>query len=236
MVAAVYVVGGETPDNRADLRYSLRSLVNAPVVDDVWVVGDVPAWFAGVKVPLEPLPDKFQNQRQSVERFVNLPGAPERFYLFNDDMFIVEPVHGPLPTVRNRAALSGWLKADGRRPNHWHRAVLSTAEWVSGRVEGDPPIYECHTPLLFDTRRLREAVNAYPAERPFAVGEMYPLAGCGGVGEAVGNAKCKGHDNLDHKLSLPMPYLSGNPDTWAGALGDLIRGMFPEPCKWEVVS
>lgn len=233
MVAAVYIVGGD--GDREDLRYSIRSLINAPCIDDVWVVGDVPAWFGGVRVPLDPLPEKFANQRQSVTRFVNLPGAPEAFYLLNDDMYVREPVAGDLPTCRNRHPLSRWTDVErNERPlNTWHRAVISTGEWTAEQTGTDPFVYECHTPLLFDTALLRDAVNRYPAGRPFAVGELYPIAGIGGAGEHCGNAKVKAHDSLEAKLANPMPYLSGNPDTWVGAFGDLIRRMFPHPSRYE---
>lgn len=236
MTAAVYIVGGPTADDRADLRHSLRSLANAPDVTEVWVVGDVPVWFKGVKMPLPPLADKFANQRQSLTTFVNFSGSPKRFYLFNDDMFITERVVGQLPTCRNRNPASRWLNAEreqGIRPNAWHRAVMATAGWMSERLGGDSLIYECHTPLLFDTARLRDLINAYPPDQPFAVGELYPGAGLGGDGEHCGNAKVKASDALDHKRSLPMPYISGNPDSWTGQLGDWIRDLFPHPSPFE---
>lgn len=234
MVAAVYVVGGSTNDDRNDLRHSLRSLRNAPDVTEVWVVGDVPAWFTGVKMPLVPLLEKFANQRQSLTCLVNYPGAPERFYLFNDDMFVTERVNGPLPTCRNKNRLSGWTDAERvqRKLNSWHRAVISTSEWAATQTGIDPWVYECHTPLLFDTSRLRDAINAYP-DQPFAVGELYPLAGAGGEGEHYGNAKCAANDRLEHKLALDMPFLSASPPTWDGALGDHIRALFPHPSKYE---
>jgi hypothetical protein len=235
MTAAVYVVGGPNTDDRDDLRHSLRSLTNAPEITEAWVVGDVPTWFAGVKVPLLPLPEKFANQRQSLTAFVNYPGAPESFYLFNDDMFITEHVVGPLPICRNKNPASRWLDAEknqGIRPNVWHKAVTSTASWMGERLGTDPLVYECHTPLLFDTARLRHLINAYP-DQPFAVGELYPGAGIGGEGKHCGNAKVKAADSLAHKQALPMPYISGNPDSWDGALGQWIRGRFDKPGRWE---
>lgn len=238
MTAAAYIVGGP-PDSpgRDELRYSLRSIeANAPDVTEAWVIGDVPDWFTGIRLPLEPQPEKFRNQRESITRFVNYPGAPPRFYLFNDDHFVTEHVAGQLPTCRNKNPASRWAQAeqdDGARLNGWHRTVQATAAWVADCTGTDPLIYESHTPLLFDTRRLKGYVNAYPIGQPFAVGELYPVAGAGGEGQHCGNAKVKAHDSLQAKLGNPMPYLSGNPDSWNGALGDYIRGLFPNPSRWE---
>src|SRR5690606_6266583 len=137
VTAGVWYVGGPDPDNRGELRHSLRSVAaNAPVITEAWVVGHVPAWFAGVKVPLEPLPDKFHNARQSIERFVHLPGAPAEFYLFNDDHYVTEPVTGHLPTCRLghvSEELDAWLGEGVRSSgNTFHKAIMQTAEWIGG--------------------------------------------------------------------------------------------------------
>lgn len=233
MTAAVWIVGGQ-PDapDRDELRHSLRSVAaNAPVITEAWIVGDVPDWFAGVRLPLEPKPTKFGNQFASIKALVNLPGAPETFWLMNDDMYVTEPVDGDLPTYRSKNRLSGWLRAEGRS-NGWHRAVAATAEWTAERTGQEPYIYEAHVPLRFRTAVLREVVNAYPDPDLFAVGEVYPIAGCGGEGVHAGNAKCK-TEALETKLGQPMPYLSGSPGSWNGALGEWVRAQWVEPCRWE---
>lgn len=236
MTAAVYVVGG--PGDREDLRYSLRSLSNAPCITEVWIVGDVPTWANPTRaLRVSPKPEKFENQRQSLEVFASTPDAPPQFYLFNDDMFIVEPVEGLLPTYRTLNPASSWPDAEckTRTLNKWHFAVMATAEWVGQRVNEDPWLYECHVPLLYDTATFRGLMDEYPKGRPFAAGELYPLAGIGGEGESVGNSKCANPDaqSLASKLSLRMPFLSCSPASWDGATGAYVRSAFPDPCKWE---
>lgn len=243
MTAAVWIVGGPSDDDRADLRYSLRSVAaNAPFITETWVVGDVPRWFAGVRMQLEPQSEKFANQRQSITRLANYPGAPAKFVLMNDDMFVIEPTDGVV-TSRYRNPLSTWaavhrdaVDREGAHPNDcWQCCIIDTAEWTAAQTGTDPWLYECHTPLLFDTGRLRDALNAYPADRRFVVGELYPVAGCGGDGEHLGNAKVKKNDHsvLAAKLGNPMPYLSCGPDSWHGVVGDHIRAQFTKPCQWE---
>jgi len=231
----VYIIGGETSDDRADLRHSLRTVEANLHIDyrDVWIVGDVPAWFRGRALPLAPQPEKFANQRASLTAYANHPDAAERMVIMNDDMFLTEPV-AELAICRCKNPLSAWTSAERetRKLNTWHRAVISTAEWVADGRD-DPYIYECHTPLPFWTDELRERLAEYPADRPFAVGEMYSLAGAGDVGEHRGNAKCARTDSLADKLANPMPYLSCSPDTWTGVVGDYIRPRFTTPSRWE---
>lgn len=237
----VYVVGGPTDDARDDLRHSLRSFAVNVTVDfrDVWVVGDVPEWFTGAKMPLVPHPDKFINQRRSLTAYVNAPGAADRFVLANDDMFVTEPVD-TLPTCRVLRPLSSWaqvhrdaLNAGAHPWDCWQCHIIDTADWTAQQTGTDPWLYECHTPLLFDTARLRDVINNYPQDRRFVVGEVYPIAGAGGPGEHCGNAKAKTDASFPEKLANPMPYLSASPDSWAGALGRYIRDLFPAPCRFE---
>lgn len=229
MTAAVYVLGGPDVDDRADFRHSLRSLAaNAPDITEVWGIGDVPDWFAGVSMPLPPRAEKFENQRQSLTRFTAYPGAPDRLVLMNDDMYLVEPVDGPLPTFH--LATANAFLAERNPHNTWVKAVTATAEWVGS---WDLPLYEAHVPLTFDTIALRDLLADYPADRPFAVGPTYCKTGAGGEGTDAGNAKCKVGDSLAEKLGLAMPYLSGNDESWAGAVGEFVRAMFGEPCRWE---
>lgn len=230
MTAAVYVVGGPTSDCRNDLRHSLRSLTNAPDITEVWCVGDIPTWFTGTRLPLEPKPEKFTNQRASLTAFVNYPGAPSRFYLFNDDHFVTDHVDGQLPTCHLGKARDFF---DVQARNSWHRAGLATAAWMEDIGHPDVLAYEAHTPLLFDTKRLASLLNAYPLGSPMLVGELYAASGAGGEGTDVGNAKVKPGDDLQAKLAQPMPYLSVNPQTWDGEAGDLVRSMFTTPCRWE---
>lgn len=237
MTAAVYIVGGPSVDDRSDLRHSLRSLAaNAPEIDEVWVVGDVPDWFRGVRLPLEPQREKYANQRASLTALANYPGAPERFWLMNDDMFVIEscetlPIHR-LGKVSEE--LDHWLGPGVRTSgNTWHKALMATAAWMEDRGHGDVLCYEAHVPLLFHTERLAELLNDYPTEQRLLVGEFYAYAGDGGEGADAGNAKVKPGDDLAEKIAQPMPYLSGNDQTWQAELGDHIRSLFPIPSKYE---
>ena len=237
MTAAVWVVGGPSTDDREDLRYSLRSVAKNTNITEAWVVGDVPDWFTGCRIPLPPHPEKFANQRASLTAFCEAPGVPEVFWLMNDDMYVTEPIKGDLPTFHNKGRTRDWNpdhSSVGHSSSCWTCAVRETAAWAYNFGADNPHIYECHTPLKFHRPALEELLAVYPADRRFAVGELYPLAGVGGVGDYAGNAKVKAADSFADKIALPMPYLSGNPDTWPGVVADYIKPMFPDPSPWEV--
>ena len=234
MTAAVYIVGG-TNRTHEELRFSLRSLANCPDITSVWVVGQVPEWVTGVrKIELDPAPEKFANMRQSLTAFANTKGAPKRFYLFNEDHYIVEPIEGEIPTFHLGPAIQ-YITADHvwRPKNTWCHAVLKTAEWLRDEDGQEPLAYEAHTPLLLDRTKVAAFLDEYPADRPLAMSMVYARAGIGGEGVDAGNAKVGVDSVLADKLAQDMPLLSGNQATFDGELGDLLRGMFPEPCKYE---
>jgi len=226
----VYVVGGPDPGDRDDLRYSLRSLERHMRVPfrDVWVIGDVPDWFTGARLPLPPQPEKFANQRASLTAYCNLPDAADTFVLMNDDMFLVRDVTevegfhlGPAADYFDPGA-----------SNTWHRAGVATAEWMTER--GHTVLaHEAHVPLEFHTRALRDLLHEYPADRPVLAGELYPAAGAGGIGRHIGNAKVSSDDMLAQKIILGLPCVSANPLTWAGDLGTWARQNYPTPSRWE---
>lgn len=232
----VWVVGG-SPDEagREELRYSIRSAVENFTFDyrDVVIVGDIPEWFTGVKFPLDPKPGKWENQRASLAAYLNHPGAADEVVILNDDHYIIEPVTEVEP-IHDKATASKWNATHGKHDySCWQCAVKACAAWMVEHIGADIHVYESHTPLRFSVPKLRDLINEYPADLPFMVGEAFALAGIGGPGRAAGNAKAKGHDSLDHKLGLPMPYISGNPDSWMGGLGGYIKAMHPSPCRWE---
>lgn len=229
-VDVVYVV---RPGENEELRYSLRSLVNFPH-RRVFIAGSVPAWARNViGIALTPLPEKFANQRASLTAAVGDSMLTRTFWLLNDDHFVCESTagpsfhRGPFSTYRPRT-LRG-----GQNPHStWWQAVCSTAEWVAETHGIDPLIAETHSPLAFDKGRLRDLLADYPADRQFAAGATWSLTGAV-PGEIGLNVKCKTDAEFATKWGV-TPYLSSNDESFAhGAVGEYVRSLFPEPCKYE---
>lgn len=230
-VDVLYVVGG--PGDREDLRYSLRTVeVNLRVgIRDLWIVGDVPGWFRGCSLHLTPLSNSYANQRQSLTAYLHHPDAADRVILFNDDMFVTETVVGNLPIFH----LDSLAQACERVGSHagWPKALWDMRRLLTEEGHGDVTCYEAHVPLVFDVPKLRDLIDAYPADRSLLVGQLYNFAGAGGPGVDVGNAKVGPRDDLSAKLAQPMPFLSCNPETWTGVVGSYIRPRYTTPSRWE---
>lgn len=231
MTAAVWYVGGPNLDDRSELRHSLRSVAtNAPFITEAWVVGDVPDWFTGIKVPLPPVREKFANARQSITAFVNLPGAPETFVLIMDDVFCLEPcTEVDIIHLGPARQFSAYRNGKGTYAN----AVRQTTDWLHNHGHPEPLAYLAHTPVTLNTQQVRAFLDHYPANLPLEPFLLYVAAGTQGPGRRAGNAKCSRTDNVQHKLALNIPYISSNPDTWPGPLSNHIRELFAEPCRWE---
>jgi hypothetical protein len=190
------------------------------------VVGDVPTWFTGTKMPLPPQREKFANARQSITAYVNHTTA-QAFLLTMDDIYLTEPIEQlPICHLGPVKNYSSYRTGKGT----YATAIRQTADWI-----GNPLAYLAHTPLPLDTAKVRDFLNDYPANYLLEPFLLYAVAGIGGEGQRTGNAKCRGDDNFAHKLALDIPYLSSNPDSWNGKLGDHIKAMFDQPCRWETL-
>ena len=239
----VYVV--RPGDDNEELRHSLRSVTEhaSSITRNVWIVGSVPSWVKGVKtIPLVPQDDKFLNQRQSLHAIAARPEISDHFVLFNDDMFIVEPLSEwktwNLYTFEDH--FGGPVGNVDKDSNEWLHAVWMTYKWMQGKGFADPLYYENHTPLLFSRSKLAEVLAEYPPARPFVVNGVYEIAGAGGEGDVGGNVKlhipgeATTADVVEMIQANAMPYMSTEDKTsWLSAPGDYVRQMFPTPCKFE---
>lgn len=235
---------GETSaGSHAELRYSLRSFVkNARgLYRKVWVVGTVPAWVSdrAGKIPLPPKQEKWANIRQSIEAVCADDRVADQIVVMNDDFFAVDRVEGwEAHHLGPMSAYLRFLSGKGTTPqrNSWARCLERTAAWLRDALGvEDPNCYECHTPLLFDRRRLGELLAQAPAEWITYAG-LYPVAGAAGVGSKAINTKVAATDaaTLERKLAAPIPYVSSNEKSFDnGVVGGFIRGMFRTPCKYE---
>ncbi len=238
---AVYVC---RPGENDELRMSLRSLAAnaAGIYRNVWVVGTVLPWLRNIcPLPLVPLEDKFENQRQSLAAAVDHPDLSDEFVLLNDDHFIFQPIT-EWRTYHVGTAF-GFLSqlflgdAEGTNLNEWAHAVLNTALWTQREADiAEPLCYEAHTPLLFDKAKLAQVLKEYPSDGFFAVGETYPITGAGGEGEPGCNTKVgdSGSRGLLTVIASGMPYVSTEDDVFeSGVVGNWLREMFPDPCIYE---
>lgn len=234
----VYVI--RPGDVNEELRYSLRSVAKHTPHRHVWIVGTVPSWVTNVKtLPLPPQPEKFANQRQSLTAACGARGVSDPFVLFNDDMFVVEPITEwrtwNIDTIEDH--WGGPIGYVDPHPNEWLHAVWQTYKWMQDQGHPDPLYYENHTPLLYDKASLSAVLAEYPTDRPFAVNGTYAITGAGGEGDCGGNAKLS-YDGppelVPDPVAMGMPYLSTDDSSFLeGPLGVYLRGLFPDPGPYE---
>ncbi len=221
-------------DDNEELRYSLRSLVNLPH-DNVWVAGSCPSWVRNVgKIELEPLADKWANQRQSLRAACSDARITADFILFNDDHFVVSPLErlpvwhlGRLSSLINRLASRGQSDSD-----EWFLGLKRTLAQMRQWGYKNPDAYEAHIPLAFNRDRLAWMLdNATCA--PFLWGAAYSATGFS-TGRLGDNVKCVDTRELLQNIMCGVPFLSTEDDPFTvGPVGEFVRTMFPTPGIYE---
>lgn len=194
-----------------ELKFSLRSIFsNAPWINHIYIVtnNQTPPWLRShPKISIidhkEVIPSNRLPTFNSVviEMYVHLiPGLQEKFLLFNDDMFILNPVQPAfffqenLPIVRLKKA-----------PNHFPKDIPSAKELLSNKgahsfeltqiralllawegfkgnqnsdsdLEGHEPLVLTHTTDAFTKTAVRKTLERFPEilvqnRSPFRTGE-----------------------------------------------------------------
>lgn len=207
-----------------ELRYSLRSLQNFPH-GKVW-------FFSGCPEGLRP--DRFvpfeQSGRQkwwmatsTYRAICETDEVTDRFWMFNDDFFILEKVE-ELPYMYNGhiADLVGFARS--RSPVYARRLRETRIELEKQGL--DTLNYALHVPMLFEKTKVLEVLDAFP--------------NCPMFRSLYGNYwKVGGIETKDVKVSTPNglpdgPLCSTSDKSFReGAVGEFIRNRFNTPCKWE---
>lgn len=219
----VYVLR-ETHDDNAELRWSLRSLVNVPH-GQVWIVGHLPKWATGVNhLPrAQDGRSKYDIQRRHMAKACRTGGVSDMFYLFNDDFFVVAPVarvpvwhRGPMLQVHQQSGRSRWLSG-----------IRETAQLLRKWGIEDPLSYELHVPMPVAKAAMDDALGRIPTVRHgVQMRSVYGnVAGIGGV---------LAEDVKNRALSAGCPFVSTSDRSWSEhRIGADVRALFPEPGRYE---
>lgn len=232
----------KTNGNGDELRYSLRSLCkNADgLFGNVWVAGDpLPEWATGVgHIPSGDPGGRVEDVRAKVTAAANHPDVSPVFLLVDDDMFLCRPVTefeafhmGPTSKYLEAREKAG----DPHRA--WLRRVRVTAEWMAAQGYGDVLARQGHKPCLYGKEALAKALDRYPKGHPLDVRGLYDAAGAvAGEGRKAPNTKVTSAATFHQKVANldVCPWLSSSDEQFAeGLIGGFIRGLFPDPCRFE---
>lgn len=214
-----------------ELRYSLRSIEANMTHGDVWFYGGIPDGLVpdhAVRLNQKGF-TKWEKVRNTLLAICNNDDVPSRFWLFNDDFYIMQRMNSTKP-IYNKTLEEHYKHVEKK---HGGRTAYSKALRYCEEVlkaKGLPTLdYAVHIPMLIDKDKALETLNAFPDCPMFR-----SLYGNYNKVEGVHHADVKISDF--NRLMVPdAAFLStSNKSFRIGEVGKQLRGIFPEPCKYEV--
>lgn len=214
-----------------ELRYSLRSIEKNLPHGDVWFVCGQPFGL---------IPDrtitmrqkgilKWEKARSSMLKVCSNPHVPEKFWLFNDDFFVLKPVESEKPFFGG--TLHDHILHVEHRYNDKHTGytrALRYCELTLSESDLTTFDYALHLPMLIDKQKMLEALETFPDCPMFR--SLY------GNYASIGGSQ---HDDVkivDMTETIPndCDYVSTSNSSFdRGIVGKQIRSMFPDMCRYE---
>lgn len=175
--------------NGAELKYSLRTLVNLPH-ERVFISGGCPACIDKSKVvhiPTKQEGTKYENSSNNLKAACRDPRLSEDFILMNDDFFITQPITDPVQELSlNRGKLDDVFQFYFNKfagSSGWAKGMRDTGNWLKKRGISEPLCYELHIPMIMNKRKVLDmfALNGVENLPIFhkrsAYGNIYHIGG-----------------------------------------------------------
>ena len=215
-----------------ELRMSLRSIEANLEHGKVWIFGGCPAGI----VPDEYVPheqkgsSKWERVRSSLIEVCKEERISKKFWLFNDDFYVLQPMEKTTPL--HRGLIMDHVKNVESR--HYYRSTgytrnLRICDDQLHRAGCTTLDYAIHVPMLIDRAKMLEALKMFPS--------------CPMFRSLYGNyAKIGGDyfEEIDVKTTSPdtiIPddamYFSTSNRAFAGKVREQLEERFPDPCKYE---
>lgn len=215
-------------DNNDELRYSLRSLANLPH-RYVWIVGHKPLWVTDdarhVRGNIHK--SKWENVFDNVRIACEQPDITDPFVLFDDDMYVMQPV-AAIPNLY-RGTLAGHI-ADTESTGTWLESLDNTLNWLQANGNPDPLSYELHVPYVVHKQQMLKVLELArdwswpnPPQLRSLDGNYWQRGGTIAPDVKVMRGKTPTWDTL----------LSTSDGTLKTVLHEL-RKAFPKPCRYEI--
>lgn len=210
-----------------ELRYSLRSLTNVPH-GRVWILGGWPGWVRNVEtVEVPQLGTKYANTTRAVREACSHPGISDPFWLWNDDMYAIQPTTGG---HFHRGRVRDVLDLYERRYPGGPYAVgmRATLERLEEHGYVDPWSYELHVPLIVHKAPMIEALDL-GADVPV----WHKRTAYGAVAN-VGGSFMEDVKVYEAGGRVPVgPWLSSSDGSFSG-LEAFLGGLFPAAGPYEL--
>lgn len=213
-----------------ELRYSLRSIEANMTHGDVWFYGATPRGFVpdhAVRF-IQKGSTKWEKVRNTLLAICKNENVPNRFWLFNDDFFILQRMTSTKP-IYNGTLRDHYERIETRlNGKSAYSKALRYCEEVLQAKDLSTLDYALHVPLLIDKDKALETLTAFPDCPMFRslYGNYNNIAG-------VEMADVKISD-LKQSIEPEAAFLStSNKSFTIGKVGKQLRTMFPERCKYE---
>lgn len=213
-----------------ELRYSLRSVCENMEFNRVWFYCGKPKGLRPDRyVPKEQTGSvKWERARSSLVNICKNDEITERFWLFNDDFYILKPF------TRTEPFHVGELRDHIKRVESRHNGAtaytkrLRQCETLLKEAGLTTTDYALHVPLLVERSKMLEALEAFPT--------------CPMFRSLYGNyANIGGTQRSDVKISEPsqipdadLDLLSSSDKSFHGEVGRFLAKRFPVRCRYEV--
>lgn len=213
-----------------ELKYSLRSICENMEFNRVWFYCGKPKGLRPDRyVPKEQTGSvKWERARSSLVDICKNDEITERFWLFNDDFYVLQPFN------RTEPFHVGELRDHIKRVESRHNGAtaytkrLRQCETLLKEAGLTTTDYALHVPLLVERAKMLEALEAFPTCQMFR--SLY------GNYAAIGGTQRK-----DVKINEPhvvpgkdLDLLSSSDVSFHGEVGRFLAERFPEPCRYEV--
>lgn len=227
----VYILANNLNDS--ELIYSVRSVIRNFPYNKIWFAGGTPEHiYADIQMPWTQIGDtKWKKINNTIKLICNQEDLTEKFWLFNDDFFVMRPI----TEVSEVPVIDGTLDYLFRRRIKNDKKILSYAtqllitQKALEQKELDILNYELHAPILMEKEKVLKTLNTFPDATQIRslYGNQHHIKGK------------DAHDikitNEDQKPTGKEIFLSTDEKSFQkGKVGEYIRNRFPDKSKYEL--
>ena len=213
-----------------ELRFSLRSIEANMTHGKVWFYCGCPAGIT----PDEHVPyvqtgiNKWERVRNTLIRVCKNEEITEKFWLFNDDFYVLKRMTRTAALHRGELAdhIKG-IEARHGRPSGYSRRLKQCENLL--RDKGLTTLdYALHVPMLIDRATALETLRTFPDCPMFR--SLY------GNFTKVGGEYHEDVKTVDPDKIIPedADFFSTSNKSFAGEVRKQLEEMFPDPCRYEV--
>lgn len=219
--------------NSDELRMALRTIdSNFLSVRDVYIVGECPSWVENViHIPSPQNDHKRVNVGKAYREALAQKDLSEEFILWNDDMFILQPMR-EIPSWHG-GPLRDFIKLySNTYPTGYYTEM---ARSTGHHIDGDLPHWELHIPVKFNKTKLKELMGPEISPRGLLLRTLY--------GSAYGVSKSSFHEDVKiHSYSGSKgwyerdrfkEFVSSADNTYLGVIYPRLIRLYPDRSRYE---